>query len=644
MRLYKKIYNNLSKPLYKSLYALESETTLLMEYFGGEQKKYSFNTDIIDEWGVIDTTDAIKMWIDGCVELNATMQNWPITEVHFNNPIKTIGDGVIDSLPNLEIVTFGSSLQNIPEIKDCPSLSSITFADDCSLNEVRTLTTSGCSVVGDISCGSFSVWENTDMSNNLAWNKVLNEDDLILYDGGSCRSISDIPEGVKSIVFGKSYSDIEYNNNPNLEKVEFLAPKISGTNILSQCNSLTSVSFPELGNTDALCFDCPNLSSVTFSDQKDFQIYDNSFSWCPNLKEIHLGYSPNFSYGYNIFNNVSTSGVLYLDDRYEGSEEVILPILRILGNDWDYEFEYTYLTFIGIENGSTLNLNKVGTPYENIIQYSFDKKYWFVYEWDENGTGNTITLNNGDKVYFRNAKHSSEVEGFSKDGSNYYKFVFLTGKFLCKGQLQSLVGIDYNNTKATGQQFRYLFQDADIIYSLPKIDNPNVASNMYYGTFYDCDNVRELYIKNTNTTSYAYYRLGRYSDNLLYVEYASSTFSYNTNWLQNVAAVGIFACPTALGTHDTITRGQNACPDNWYVVNTDKAIQLSGNTVTLFEGTPLDGNLQIYYSLDRSTPNQDFGIHYSQPFTISEPTWVTVSCCLNNNYYTRIFKKYLIPS
>ena len=28
-------------------------------------------------------------------------------------------------------------------------------------------------------------------------------------------------------------------------------------------------------------------------------------------------------------------------------------------------------------------------------------------------------------------------------------------------------------------------------------------------------------------------------------------------------------CPTALGTNATITRGTNACPEGWTVVNTD---------------------------------------------------------------------------
>ena len=41
-------------------------------------------------------------------------------------------------------------------------------------------------------------------------------------------------------------------------------------------------------------------------------------------------------------------------------------------------------------------------------------------------------------------------------------------------------------------------------------------------------------------------------------------------WLEGVAANGTFYCPTALGTDATITRGTNACPEGWTVVNTDE--------------------------------------------------------------------------
>ena len=51
-----------------------------------------------------------------------------------------------------------------------------------------------------------------------------------------------------------------------------------------------------------------------------------------------------------------------------------------------------------------------------------------------------------------------------------------------------------------------------------------------------------------------------------FTEWTSDT---TTDWVTNIRSSGTFYCPTALGTNETITRGNNNCPTNWTVVNTD---------------------------------------------------------------------------
>lgn len=39
------------------------------------------------------------------------------------------------------------------------------------------------------------------------------------------------------------------------------------------------------------------------------------------------------------------------------------------------------------------------------------------------------------------------------------------------------------------------------------------------------------------------------------------------DWLNGVAAQGVFKCPAALGTNETIARSVHRCPENWTVIN-----------------------------------------------------------------------------
>lgn len=44
---------------------------------------------------------------------------------------------------------------------------------------------------------------------------------------------------------------------------------------------------------------------------------------------------------------------------------------------------------------------------------------------------------------------------------------------------------------------------------------------------------------------------------------------WTAEWVDGITQTGVFKCPSALGTNETIERGVNCCPDGWTVENID---------------------------------------------------------------------------
>ena len=90
-----------------------------------------------------------------------------------------------------------------------------------------------------------------------------------------------------------------------------------------------------------------------------------------------------------------------------------------------------WLCFTAEQDGSTLRLDKVGSPAEIYLEASTDGRTWKDYAFT-GSTGDEYTnLNVGDKVYFR-AKTENQTIGSSS--SNYYYFV-MTGKIAASGNI-----------------------------------------------------------------------------------------------------------------------------------------------------------------------------------------------------------------
>lgn len=75
---------------------------------------------------------------------------------------------------------------------------------------------------------------------------------------------------------------------------------------------------------------------------------------------------------------------------------------------------------------------------------------------------------------------------------------------------------------------------------MPSSGGPNVQQTFYYAS-----SLTEIKVSWTKWPGFAFY------------------------WVKGVASDGTFYCPSALGTNGTISRGDNNCPSNWTVINTD---------------------------------------------------------------------------
>lgn len=131
------------------------------------------------------------------------------------------------------------------------------------------------------------------------------------------------------------------------------------------------------------------------------------------------------------------------------------------------------------------------------------------------------------------------------------KFV-MTGLIAASGDITSLLKDEegaWAYLTLSNFCFRSLFSGCTSLTSAPKI--PIVVQS--------------------SITSCAYMFNGCTQLSRIEVEFSSwpsnSSTSEITNWVRDVAPTGTFICPTALGTNETITRGESNCPEGWTVVN-----------------------------------------------------------------------------
>lgn len=224
--------------------------------------------------------------------------------------------------------------------------------------------------------------------------------------------------------------------------------------------------------------------------------------------------------------------------------------------------EDIFLTFTALEDNSSIELRKIGTPTYNIpLEYQVNKGSWQAYTYND-----VINLDNGDKISFRNSS-DTVYTNLSRDGGSYYKF-YMSGTISASGNIMSLLDKTCTSLRCGIRCFYNLFQSCSSLVSAPKFPATSVDQFGYNQTFAGCSNLTkapDLYME--NLTNNLYYTFSGCTS-LRYIKIYGTSIS-GTNplyrWVRNVADSGVFVCDSSLN----IPSGEDGIPSGWTRLNLD---------------------------------------------------------------------------
>lgn len=138
------------------------------------------------------------------------------------------------------------------------------------------------------------------------------------------------------------------------------------------------------------------------------------------------------------------------------------------------------LCFTANTAGSTVALNKNGSPTTVTLETSLDGVNWSTYTF-----GSTITLSNiGDKVYWRNT--SETTTGFSTEiNSNYYRFA-MTWSIAASWDITSLINKNGTDTLSWNYCYNSLFYWCTSLTTPPSLPATTLTERCYNLMFYWC--------------------------------------------------------------------------------------------------------------------------------------------------------------
>lgn len=241
------------------------------------------------------------------------------------------------------------------------------------------------------------------------------------------------------------------------------------------------------------------------------------------------------------------------------------------------------LMFLSLQDGSTVKLSNLST--NNAYEVSSDGETWSSY-----GLERTLTLNEGEKVYFRCTYYTP-----TNNDSRYVHFV-LTGKLEAYNNVNSMYSVDFANITTLTQEYCFysLFSSCSALYRAPLLPATTLSNACYVGMFSSCSNLVDApnlpattlatncyasmfsgcaaltkapELPATDLATYCYYRMFRFCTHLAEVRCAalnppsgeSSFVGCCNEWLDGASASGTFyADPDATWTNDV-----NGIPSGW---------------------------------------------------------------------------------
>ncbi|MBE6332326.1 MAG: hypothetical protein E7070_08495 [Bacteroidales bacterium] len=407
-------------------------------------------------------------------------------------------------------------------------------------------------------------------------------------------------------------------------------------------------------------YGCSNLTSAPKLPATELatNCYNGMFNNCSSLTYINVGFTEWDMITENWVANVPDQGVFACPTGLtQKFGEQYIPHLDEDGKRWTIiDNENSCLYFEAKRNGSTIRLNKAGSPDDIALQYSTDDGV----TWNDYAIGTTITLNKSgtSRVYFRATDDGNATIG-NDAASNYYYFV-MSGSFEANGNIMSLLDNTLQRTDVPAYGFCRLFQNCKALKSAPTLPATTLGAFCYNSMFSNCTKLTEVpelpattmatasYIymfqnctslteapelpatklatscynsmfqgctalsiapelPATTLANYCYSNMFNGCSSLEYMNVGFKTWHNNAtnNWVSGVPESGIFMCPTQLPHEDDSDFGESRIPkdtDHRWIVN-EAAIcftaQGSNATFTVNKiGSPT--TVELKYSLDNA--------------------------------------------
>ena len=246
------------------------------------------------------------------------------------------------------------------------------------------------------------------------------------------------------------------------------------------------------------------------------------------------------------------------------------------------------LCFTAKADQSMLRLSQYGSPDSINLQTSTDGKSWTHYN-----VGDVITINSGEKVYFKAAGQNSRM---ATSPENYHKFDFI-GEFEASGNVNSLLEEDENTARTMSLENRefcyaYLFSGAHLT-TAPELPAITLAYGCYAMMFQGCTSLTQApVLPATTLTDFCYYYMFENCTSLTQApelpagELVNSCYSYMfqgctslnyvsvgfDNWVQYTTDswlpenTGRFVCHQTL-IDNTTDRSTSTVPSSWEMVS-----------------------------------------------------------------------------
>lgn len=242
------------------------------------------------------------------------------------------------------------------------------------------------------------------------------------------------------------------------------------------------------------------------------------------------------------------------------------------------------LCFTAKADQSMLRLSQYGNPDIINLQTSFDGKSWTPYN-----VGDVITINSGEKVYFKAVGSNYKI---ASSPSEFYNFV-TNGEFEASGNVNSLLEEDEETARTMSlenRQFCYaylfsgttlttapelpattlaygcyamMFKGCTSLTQAPELPATTLADFCYYYMFENCTSLTqapELPVGDLIESCYAYMFQGCTSLNYVSVGFYNWEQNATSYWLPE--NTGTFVCPSTL-IDNTTERTTSTVPSSW---------------------------------------------------------------------------------